>query len=286
MSIAFRGKYSIISGKNNQDTAKTKEFFMDTSFSSLRTKKSTFFRPATSRFTIIELLVVIVIITILAAMLLPALHRARESARSVTCVGNLKQCVQGQFMYADAYQVIPGKTETYWSWPRLLIREKLLPYGPVMQCPIQPTGKEFRFLSGETPQAWQYDFAYGVYNSWGEENRYDQDYVEPRLGSLVNKASLERYLYPKRMKRPAATIIMGDSRKKDSNGVSETYSFVYNSLNEGAGHLWLGHLNRANCVFGDGHIQELSRSGLASQAVPVIAAILFDGTLLQIATPE
>ena len=135
MSIAFRGKYSIISGKNNQDTAKIKEFFMDTSFSSLRTKKSTFFRPATSGFTIIELLVVIVIITILAAMLLPALHKAREYARSVTCVGNLKQCVQGQFMYADAYQVIPGKTETYWSWPRLLIREKLLPYGPVMQCP-------------------------------------------------------------------------------------------------------------------------------------------------------
>ncbi len=80
--------------------------------------------PLRAAFTLLELLVVMAVITILAAMLLPALSRSQEAARSARCKSNLHQLSLALKLYTDEYQKYPlcaasdpfnGRTYSLWD---------------------------------------------------------------------------------------------------------------------------------------------------------------------------
>ena len=103
-------------------------------------------------FTLIELLVVIAIVAVLAALLLPALARAKEQARRIKCVSNLKQAALAVKLFAldqDGFypwHIVPSQGGTYGplageAWRNFSAVSNELDTPKVLVCPSDTTAK-------------------------------------------------------------------------------------------------------------------------------------------------
>jgi len=241
-------------------------------------------RTPNAGFTLIELLVVIAIIAILAAMLLPALARAKSKAERTYCMGSLRQISVFMHLYTDDNKdtfpahrnqnLYPDSSEILTNWWGATIIDYAQSKSNLFHCPSLKGRMPVPFAP--TPQYWSWNFdvryvGYG-YNGWFLGHLpYDNENITVGGVNYVTSREFKRA----NIRRPSENLVIGDKNPtgSDANWSSSLWwpwgnmdASDPSSTHEGIDPV--RHLGTGNVVFNDAHAESRKNQAINPPASP------------------